>query len=278
MSRATGFVLLLTAALLWSTGGLLIKSIDWTPLAIAGSRSVLAALTLAACRRRFSFRWSVPQVGGAIAYAATVILFVLANKLTTAANAILLQYTAPIYVALFGAWFLGERATRWDWAAIAVALGGITLFFVEDLTLAHFWGNVVALASGVSFAWLPLFLRKDKGASSEEAIFLGNLLAVAVCVPFIRSGPANASGWFYLVLLGVGQLGLSYVAYAKAMKAVSALEAILIPVIEPVLNPIWVLLLLGERPGPLAVVGGILVLGAVAVRTLAPWIRGRRGG
>ncbi|MDD2762982.1 MAG: DMT family transporter [Opitutaceae bacterium] len=267
-ARAVG--LMAATALCWSIGGLLIKSVAWPPLAVAGGRGLIAAAFLAAFAPRFRFTWSAPQLGGALAYAGTTILFVTANKLTTAANAVLLQYTAPVWVALFGAWFLGERATRTDWLTIAVVFGGMALFFCDDLQLAGFAGNLLALASGVAFAAMTLLLRKQKDASAVESIFLGNLIAGVVGLPFmLKSGLLpDAGSWIALGLLGVVQLGLSYLLYARAIRHVTALEAVLIPVIEPILNPVWVLLLLGERPGPFSLLGGIIVLTAVTLRTL----------
>ena len=258
------------AALCWSLGGLLIKSVAWPPLAVAAGRGFIAAAFLAAFAPRFRFTWSAAQIGGALAYASTTVLFVTANKLTTAANAILLQYTAPVWIALFGAWFLGERATRADWATIAVVFGGMALFFCDDLRLSGVTGNLVALASGVAFASMTLLLRKQKDTSAVESIFLGNLLAGVIGLPFIvQSGLLpNTGSWIALGLLGTVQLGFSYLLYSRAIRHVTALEAVLIPVIEPILNPVWVLLMLGERPGPLSLLGGVIVLTAVTLRTL----------
>jgi drug/metabolite transporter (DMT)-like permease len=158
-------VLLLIAALCWSLGGVLIKSIDWPPMAIAGGRSAIAIPMILICIGRPRFSFSRAQIGGALGYAGTVILFVFATRMTTAANAIFLQYTAPIYVALIGRWYLGERASRIDWLVIAVALIGIGLFFMDRLTTAGFWGNIIALGSGLAFASVALFLRKEKAGS-----------------------------------------------------------------------------------------------------------------
>lgn len=260
-------LLLLLAALCWSLGGVLIKSIDWPPIAIAGARSAIAIPVMLAFVGRPKITWSRSQIGGAICYALTVILFVFATRMTTAANAIFLQYTAPIYVALIGRWYLGERASRIDWLVIAVALGGIVLFFVDKLTVAGFRGNIVALASGVAFAGAVVFLRKEKSASPVTAIILGNALVALVCLPFMfpLHNIGGGNGW-RILLLGIVQLGLPYVLYAAAIKHVTALESILLPVIEPVLNPMWVMLAIGERPGLWAIVGGALVLAAVIGR------------
>jgi drug/metabolite transporter (DMT)-like permease len=268
--------LLLLAALCWSLGGVLIKSIDWPPMAIAGGRSAIAIPIILLCVGRPRFTFSLAQIGGAIGYALTVVLFVFATRMTTAANAIFLQYTAPIYVALVGRWYLGERASRIDWLVIAVALIGIALFFMDRLTVSGWWGNIIALGSGLAFASVALFLRKEKAGSPIASIVLGNLIVALAALPFMLSAPSlGGDGLWRLLLLGTVQLGLPYVFYAAAIKYVTALEATLIPLLEPVLNPLWVMLALGERPGPWAIVGGLLVLGAVLSRGLL-MTRGRR--
>ncbi len=270
-------VLLLLAALCWSLGGVLIKSIDWPPMAVAGGRSAIAIPIILLCVGRPKFTFSAAQIGGAIGYAGTVILFVFATRMTTAANAIFLQYTAPIYVALLGRWYLGERASRIDWLVIAVALLGIALFFMDRLTTAGMWGNIIALGSGLAFASVALFLRKEKAGSPVASILLGNILVALAGLPFMLQAPSLGEGGLWrLVLLGTVQLGLPYVFYAIAIKQVTALEATLIPLLEPVLNPLWVMLALGERPGPWAIVGGLLVLGAVLGRGLLMMRAGRR--
>ncbi|HNW77396.1 MAG TPA: DMT family transporter [Candidatus Competibacteraceae bacterium] len=260
-------LLLMITAVLWSLGGVLIKWVDWNPVAIAGTRSLIgAALIGMVFRRELRFDGSFAQIGGALAYAGTVVLFVIANKLTTAANAILLQYTAPIYVALFSPWFLGERASRRDWLILLVMMGGMVLFFFDDLNLDGYLGNGVALASGLCFAWLTLFLRRQKDGFPLPSLLLGNLLAGVIGLPFMFQSMPDASSWIGLLLLGVVQLGLPYILYALALRHVTAVEGILIPMIEPVLNPVWVFLLLGESPSPWALVGGAVILGAVIFR------------
>ena len=260
-------ILLLLTALCWSLGGVLIKSIDWPPMAIAGGRSAIAIPMILLCIGRPRFTFSRAQVGGALGYAGTVVLFVFATRMTTAANAIFLQYTAPIYVALIGRWYLGERASRIDWLVIAVALAGIALFFLDRLTVAGLWGNIIALGSGLAFASVALFLRKEKAGSPVASIVLGNVIVAVAGAPFMFQAPSlGEDDLWRLVLLGAVQLGLPYVLYATAIKQVSALEATLIPLLEPVLNPLWVMLALGERPGPWAIVGGLLVLSAVLGR------------
>jgi drug/metabolite transporter (DMT)-like permease len=263
--RAVGQLLL--TALLWSLGGLLIKTVDWPPLAVAGGRGLVAAVFLALTNRRLRFTFSRIQLLAAAAYAACTISFVTATILTTAANAILLQYTAPVWIALFGAWFLGERATRGDWLTIAVVLGGMALFFADGLELTHTLGNVIAILSGVAFAAMTIALRRQKDGSPVESIILGNALAFVIGLPFmVGQSLPSPIGWAALLTLGVVQLGCSYWLYARAIKHVTALEAVLIPVVEPILNPVWVFCVRGERPSSWALAGGALVLGAVTWR------------
>src|SRR3972149_2451571 len=206
--RTRALILLLLAAFFWSLGGTLIKWIHWHPMAIAGMRSAIAAVLIRVVFRKMSSPWDFDQVGGARAYACTVISFVVANKRPSPANVILLQYTAPIHAALFGAWFLHERASRLDWATILVALLGMALFFCDRLTAAGYWGNIVALGSGLSFGWLALFLRRRQSGPPMESSFLGNVLAALLGFPFLLDSFPDASGWIGLAVLGVVQLGL----------------------------------------------------------------------
>lgn len=260
---------LIGAALLWSMGGVLLKSVHCHPLAVAGGRGLIAAIFLMLCLRRWRLRITPLMLGAAVAYAGTTALFAAANQLTTAANAILLQYTAPIYVAWLGRWLLGERVTRLDWATIAVVFAGMALFFGDKLTTDGLTGSILAIISGVAFAFMTVLLRKQKDAEPVDSIVLGNLIGAAIGLPFFCTGlPPDAQSWGALVALGTLQLGLSYFLYARAIKHVTALGSILILMIEPLLNPIWVALTLGERPGPWALVGGAVVLAGVTGRAL----------
>lgn len=264
--RPKALLLLVATAILWSLGGLLIKSVNANPLAIAGTRSIIATVVLLLVLRKPKFTWSFAQIGAALAYAATTILFVTATKTTTAANAIFLQSTAPIYVALLSAWLLKEKIKLLDWITVFIVMGGMALFFLDNLSTTGIIGNVVAATSGISFAFFTIFMRMQKDGSPLESTLLGNLLTAAIGLPFLSRSVPNASGWVCLVILGVVQLGIPYILYSKAIKHVTAMEAILIPIIEPLLNPVWVLLILGEAPGPLALIGGLIVLAAITVR------------
>jgi len=259
---------LIIAALLWSLGGLLIKSVKWNAVAIAGTRSFIASLLMLAVIRKPSLKFNRYKLGGAVFYTGTVILFVMANKLTTAANAIILQYTAPIYVALLGAWFLKERTTVLDWAAIFLVIIGMFLFFIDDMSAGNLLGNILSILSGACFAAMVLMLRKQKDGAPLESVFWGNVLTAIVSLPFMYGSMPDTSSWIGLLLLGICQLGVSYLLYTSAIKHVTALEATLIPVIEPILNPIWVFLALGEFPGPWAFVGSFTVLFAIVGRSV----------
>ena len=268
--------LLLLTALGWSLGGVLLKSVDWPPFAVGGGRGLVAALFLLAVGgRSLRFTWSPLQLATALAYTGCTVLFAAATKLTTAANAILLQYTAPVWVALFGAWLLGEPARRADWWTIAASFVGMAVFLYDGLQFHSLTGILLAIASGVAFAAMIMLMRKQKDGSTLEAVILGNLLGFLIGLPAMWSAPLpDARSLVALLLLGVVQLGIPYLLYSRAIRHVTALEGVLIPVIEPILNPIWVMLVIGEHPSPLALLGGAIVLGAATWRAVAA-IRGR---
>ncbi|MBU2054213.1 MAG: DMT family transporter [Proteobacteria bacterium] len=266
--RSQAVFLLLAAAVLWSTGGALIKGVHLPALAVAGFRSAIALPVLLIFFGGRAVNLSAAQLAGGVSYAATVILFVCATKLTTAGNAILLQYTAPVYVALLSGWLLKEK-TRWfDWTAIAAVLFGMLLFFFDKLSAGGLAGNILAVISGFAFASLVLLLRMQKDASPAGSIIVGNLLTALVCLPWMAASPPGGTDWLGLALLGLLQLGLSYVFYAWAIKRVTAMEGILIPALEPVLNPLWVFCFVGERIGPWALFGGSVVMLSIFFRAV----------
>lgn len=269
-ARTKSIVFLVITATMWSLGGLLIKSVDTNPMAIAGVRSGISALIILAATGKPKLNWSFAQIGAALAYTGLVLLFVAATKNTTAANAILIQYTAPVYVALLSAWFLKEKVKPLDWLTIAVVMGGMILFFVDDISMEGVFGNMLAAASGVCFALFTVLMRMQKEGSPIESVLLGNIITAVIGIPFIFADMPGTKGWINLVVLGVVQLGLPYILYSKAIKHVTALEASLIPVIEPILNPVWVMLFIGEVPGIWALIGGLIVVAAVTIRCVAP--------
>jgi drug/metabolite transporter (DMT)-like permease len=270
-------LLLLAAAVLWSSAGAVIKLSALDAWQLAGGRALVAAIFLAlavpTARRRPSPRLLL--VG--LAYAATTVLFVLANKLTTSANAIFLQDTAPLWVLLLSPWLLGERPTRGELLSVPVFGAGLALFFVDQLSPGQLAGNLVALVAGVAFAASILGLRR-LGPEGPAALVWGNLLAAAATLPLWPLGPPASGGDLIAVaFLGVFQLGLAYLCFSLGLRGTPAVEASLLVLLEPVLNPVWTYLFAGERPGPWALAGGGVILLATVWRTLQPWLQERRG-
>ena len=261
--------LLLICVTLWSTSGLLIKESTLPAMAIVSGRSLLTAIVIALYIRRPRFTWSVPQIGGAVMQAATFVLFVMSTQMTSAANAILLQYTAPLWVALFGIWYLHERPSRIDYITMAMIGFGMLLFFGDKLTGSGMVGNILAIISGITMAWMILFLRKQKDGSPMETILLGNVLAAVIGLPFLLTSSPTSMDIGILLFLGIFQLGIPFILYGYAIVRLPALEGVLISTLEPILNPLWVFLFNGELPGPMAIVGGAIVLLAALLRGLA---------
>ncbi len=259
---------ILAAALLWSTAGAAVKLSTLSAYQLASGRSLVAALVLWLAFPAGRRRPSLKALGVAAAYAATVVLFIIANKLTTSANAIFLQDTAPLYVLLLSPLLLRERPSRGELMAAPIFLLGLSLFFLDRLAPGQLWGNLIALASGVAFSLTILGLRAVH-TEGQVVLVWGNLLAgVSVLLPAL-SGPVPTPLDIGLVLfLGVFQLGLAYTLFHWGIRETPAVEASLLVLIEPVLNPVWTFLLTGERPGPWALVGGGIILLATAWRTV----------
>jgi len=268
-----GIGLLIITAVLWSTAGIGIKSIAWNPMALAGARSGIATLVIWAAFRKSELRWTRKMICGGVAYAVMVLAFVAATKLTTAANAILLQYTSPVYVAILGAIFLQEKPRFYDWLTIGAVGGGIVLFFQDQMTAGDVIGNLLAIVAGISQAVVAVAMRGQKNEAPFGSVLLGNALTFLCGLPFMFGGSPGANGWALIVALGCVQIGLAYVLYSIAIKYVPALEATIITMIEPILNPVWVFLLIGETPGPWALAGGAIILAAIAARYVVPALK-----
>lgn len=257
---------LLAAAALWSTAGAAMKLCGLSAMQIAGGRSLIAGLLLFAAVRASRRRPTRRAALAIVAYAATVITFVAANKLTTAANAIFIQDTAPLWVLFFAAWLAHERPKRADLLAIPAYAIGLALFFFDELAPGQLAGNLVALVSGLAFALLIVGMRLAR-EDGPVALALGNLLAAALALPFWGSGPAPSHvDLALLAYLGIFQLGLAYVFFGRGISQVPALETSLLLLLEPVLSPIWTVLLVGEKPGPWALLGGTVVVAVTVWR------------
>ncbi|HSV05708.1 MAG TPA: DMT family transporter [Candidatus Binatus sp.] len=257
------------AALLWSTGGLGIKAIAEPPLTVACCRSGVAALTLLAL-----FRPRRPHLTPAFAltvvsYAACLTTFVVATKWTTAANAIFLQYSGVVWILLLSPLVLAEPLRARDAIAIGLALAGMALFLAGHLDPGARAGDAVALVSGVLYAALVMSLRHQRGAPAEAATIYGNVLLTLALLPVVARGPLPSWGSAAVLLfLGSIQIAGANVLFLRGLKSVTATQASLVGMIEPIANPVWVFLVLGERPGLPAALGAVIVLGAIAWHTL----------
>lgn len=267
-------LLVLGAAILWSTGGLFIKATQLSALELSFARSLLAAITIAIFTRREGFGINRISAITSLLYAALIILFVLATKLTTAANAIFLQYTAPVYVLILEPIFYKEKFRLRDLITVSACLAGMVLFFVGRLRPEDVTGNVLALVSGVCFALFFLLLRHSKARSVNRAssAIYGNLIVVLICAPaFFRAlengiSTADVSRVAYL---GIVQIGFAYLLFTSAMaRGVRSIDAAIVGYIEPVLNPLWVFLFLGERPSGWAMIGGLIIIVSVMTHTI----------
>lgn len=267
--RRKAILFVILAAILWSTGGLMIKIISWGPVAIIGGRSIFSSILLFLYVRRFPTKWTRWKVLASISHILTAGLFVFATKLTTAANAIFLQYTAPVYIVLLAAWFLHERPTRTDWFSMIIIFLGMLLFFGDKLSLNGLLGNLLAVLSGITLALMTVALRAQKDGSPVESILAAHIFMAVVGFPFVLKEAWTLTNWLIILYLGIFQIGLSLLVFSLAIKHIPALEATLISTLEPVLNPVWVFLFIGEQPGWFALVGGLIVLGGVALNAVS---------
>jgi drug/metabolite transporter, DME family len=282
-SNSTKFsplLFVLTAAVLWSTGGLFIKWTSLSGLELSFGRSLLAAITVAIFTRHEGFGLNRVTALASVLYAALLLLFVLATKETTAANAIFLQYTAPVYLLILEPLIYKEKFRRQDLIVVVACVIGMSLFFVGKLRPQDVTGNLLALASGFCFACYFLLLRHSKSRSVNRAssVIYGNLLVVLIAAPAgLRViDELTFRDAFAVFYLGVVQIGLAYTLFTVAMaRGVRSLDAGIVGYIEPILNPIWVFLALGERPTRWALIGGAIIVAAVVVHTLVEARRGR---
>lgn len=277
-NRGTLFVLM--SALLYSVGGLCIKVIPWHGLAINSGRNIVALLVvggyLAATRHR-------PRVNrwvflGALCVSGTATLFTLANKLTTAANAIVLQFTTPVFVMLISAIFLRKRPKKLDVAVCAVMMAGVCLCFLDTLGVGEMLGNFLALCSGLTNAGIFL-LNEMPDSDPISSVFWGDVISVAIGLPFLVQetvfAPLTLTS---LVLMGAFQVGVAYICLTVGLKTTPPVTACLISGIEPVLSPIWVAVFYHELIGPLALVGAAMVILSVTAHQALPLLRARSAG
>lgn len=279
-----GLWAIVLCAILWSTSGLFIKIIDWNPLVIAGARSLIAALFILGLR--LLDRRPAPAgksrrlyvILAALSYSATMILFVIANKLTASANVILLQYIAPVWAALLGWAMINERPRPEHWGALGAVAVGLLLFFKDGLAQGSLLGDAVALLSGVTFAAYSVFMRLQKDGRPEDSILLSHILTTAVCLPFFFIAPPALSPLSIasILALGIAQIGIASLLFAYGIRRVSAVQAMLTAVVEPVLNPVWVFVVTAELPSSSALAGGTVILAAVVASSAISSISSRK--
>lgn len=267
-NRRSAVVAMIITAILWSSGGMLIKLVSGHPLAIASGRAGLAAVVMMIYSRFHFEKLSRNSIICIISYSFTVIGFVIANKLTTAANAIFLQFTAPIWVALFSRIFLKIRIKFSDVLTIMLLFAGMFLFFAENAGGGAFLGNLLALFTGISFAGFIVSLKTIKKGKTIYPILYGNILTFIIGLPFYTKEIFYLSSIAGVLLLGLLQVGLAYILYSLATEHISALDGIIITAIEPLLNPVWVCLIIGEIPSPYAIFGGAIIIITVIVRNI----------
>ena len=260
---------MLLCAALWSIAGIFIKLIPWNAFAVAGVRSFIAGLVIAAYMllRRYRLVFSRRAILAGLFEGGVYLCFVCANKLTTAANAIVLQFTSPVFIVLYSALFFGEKIKKSDLTVVIFTLAGIALFFFDRLQSGYILGNCVAILSGMIMAAMFMAIGLLEGEERFSAVLIGQIFACLVGLPFILGGrlELSATAILSVLVLGVFQLGLSYILYAKSADCCPPLACCLLGALEPLLNPVWVFLFNGERPGLFALIGAVIVVGAITV-------------
>jgi drug/metabolite transporter (DMT)-like permease len=264
-----GILYVFTAALLWSSGGLFIKLISLSAMNLSFFRCSIAAITFALIFKKRILLVNKLSIINSLFYAVVLITFVIATKTTTAANAIFLQATAPIYVLIFEPLLNKSRYETINILTVGVCILGMILFFVGKLEPGHLEGNFIALISGITFAALFLGMKQNDQQYQQSTIFWGNILVAIICVPFLFSMEVITIKDLWMVtFLGVFQIAVAYAFFASGLKRILAVEASIISLVEPVFNPVWVFLGYGEIPSLTAIIGGLIILGAIVVRSL----------
>lgn len=273
-----GLVYISITALLWSSSGLFIKILTLNAFQISFFRSFIAAITLLIIslvkNKKVKFEFDKFTILASVFYSGILIFFVIANKLTTSANAIFLQFTAPIYLLFLEPFFLKTKFRRKDLVTIIICVSGMALFFMGKLEIGNIYGNLVAILTGICFAMFTLFIKWKKMLGNENtiiSIIYGNILVSLICFPLIFNDLVISSTQFYVLLyMGVVQIGVSYFIFNIGIKYVSATEAMIIGMLEAIFNPIWVFFGVGEVPATTAVIGGIIIFAAILFHNFLP--------
>lgn len=266
--QTKGNLYILLTALLWSTGGILIKFIPGSAIAINGARSLVALVFFILYKRGIKIKTNRYILAAALCLVLTNLLYVTANKMTTAANAIVLQYTAPIFVLIWNGIYHKERPDKRQAAVVLMAFLGMILFFFDQLDGGQFMGNLIAIGAGLAFSGV-FFINSLPEASSEDSSMIAFFISFVISIPFLKDvGYMDQRALLALLILGVFQVGLAYVLFAKGAKLTSPVSASLIGLLEAILNPVWVFLIYGEKVGKFALLGAVIILLAVIWNTV----------
>ncbi len=257
-----GYAAVLATAFLWSLGGLFIKLVPWSALSINAARCIIALLLKTVVRKSVKIKFTPAVIVAGLSFTATATFFIFANKYTTSANAILLQYSAPLFIMVYAWIHARRRPSGSDVLTSLVIIGGVALCCLDNLGGGTMLGNLFGILSGVFFA-LVLYVNSLPGASPDDANYLGFLLSIIIGIPsLVHETTFTLPIAAYIVVLGAFQIGLAYILLEYGIKRISALSAVFVSAIEPILNPVWVAIFYGETIGPFAILGGALVLGA----------------
>ncbi|MBP9192606.1 MAG: DMT family transporter [Ignavibacteria bacterium] len=272
-----GLIYISMAALLWSSGGLFIRILTLDAFQISFYRSLIAAITIIVItstrKQKLSFQFDLISVLCSLSYSLILILFVVAAKLTTIANAIFLQFTAPIYLLFLEPVFLRTKFEKKNLIALIFCLAGMVLFFFGKLELSGYLGNIIAIGSGICFALFTLFLKWKRQLHNRDEtlvyILVGNFLVCLFCLPLIWNNFSfDLTQGFVLLYMGIFQIGISYIIFNEGVKYISATESMIIAMLEAILSPIWVFIGVGEAPSVYAIIGSVIILLTIVWRNL----------
>ncbi len=276
-NTAKGRFYIIMTALLWGLAGVCVKSIPWNSISIMASRCFIGIIMFAILRKSFRVKFNKHTLFGSVMMSITGILYMMSIKLTTAATAIVLQYTAPIFVFLYSVFFQKRKAKLSESFIVLLVFSGCLLSFIDELDPTKMLGNVLGLLSGVSFA-AQIIGFSDPKADSNDGMYLSNIISFVFCLPFMffdKNMAFSPEIIFWVLVLGIFQYGLANIFYAKGCQIINKIETSLLLTIEPVFNPIPVLLVTGEMPGPLAITGFFIVIAGITLYGVLPVIESK---
>ena len=274
--------IMLAAAVLWSTGGIFIKVIPWSPFLTAGVRGLISGCVMAAYMKwqKVDFKWNRYSFGAGIGLSVSATMFTVATKLTTAANAIVLQYTAPVFILILSAILVHQKMRKKEIAVVAITMMGMVLFFFDQLSLGNVMGNLLGILAGAFLSIMFIMIGRggDDDSTRLSGLLIAHFMTMVIGTPVGIAFTSGAVSGFegltgtvnnlgtevlFILILGVFQMGISYVLYGIASRDCSPLACSLIAMLEPILNPTWVAIFIGEKPGGFALIGGVIIIAIV---------------